>query len=116
MTGKKELLTITSEDAQEYVKWAKNHSFCNSGCHICDRLATQFEEALEIEEDDAIHTDPGNPITPEVVIEVHGGVASLTIKSKGVQVTIQDYDNTEVIDYNHDREYSEEIWDESEKI
>lgn len=49
--------------------------------------------------------------TPEVVIEVLGGIASLHTKSKGVQVTIQDY-NTDF----HPEKYSEQIWDESDEI
>lgn len=56
----------------------------------------------------------GQVITPEVVIEVLSGVADLQLKSKGVQVTIRDYDDQE--DCEVPREYSEQIWDESEVI
>lgn len=52
--------------------------------------------------------------TPEVVIEVLGGVASVQSKSKGVQITIRDYDNQQ--DCEISQEYSEEIWDESDKV
>ena len=37
---------VTSQDAQEFIDWVKDKSFCNSGQHICDRLATQFEYDL----------------------------------------------------------------------
>ncbi len=50
-------------------------------------------------------------ITPEVVIEVLGGVAHLEVKSVGVQVTIIDHDNK-----SETEEYSEEIWDESDGV
>lgn len=50
-------------------------------------------------------------VVPEVVIEITGGVAEVTTKSTGVQVTIKDHDNkTETEDY------SEEIWDESDEV
>lgn len=38
---------INDKDMREFVDWAKNKSFCNSGMHICDRLASQFEAALK---------------------------------------------------------------------
>ncbi len=73
----------------------------NGGCVVVDRpaLNTILLELLA-----------SNSIIPEVVIEVLGGVAHLTIKSKGVQVTIQDHDGAE------GGEYLEQIFDESEKI
>lgn len=39
-------ITVTLEDAREFVEWAKDKAFCNSGQHICDRLANQFELTL----------------------------------------------------------------------
>ena len=74
----------------------------NGGCVVVDRsvLNTILLELLA-----------SNPITPEVVIDVLGGVAHLEIKSVGVQVTFRDYDNA-----TETKECSEEIWDESEKI
>lgn len=41
----RELATLISL-AKEFVEWAKDKSFCNSGQHICDRLANYFEELL----------------------------------------------------------------------
>jgi len=40
-------ILVSFEDAQEFVEWAEGRSFCNSGQHICDRLASQFECVLE---------------------------------------------------------------------
>ena len=46
-------IKISLEMAKEFIKWAKDKSFCNSGQHICDRLATEFEEQLS-----AIYSKP----------------------------------------------------------
>lgn len=40
-------ICVSFEDANEFVEWAEGRSFCNSGQHICDRLASQFEYVLE---------------------------------------------------------------------
>ncbi len=42
-----ELEILNDDDMREYVEWAKDRRFCNSGMHICDRLANQFELALK---------------------------------------------------------------------
>lgn len=39
-------IEVNIEDAQDFVEWAKGKAFCNSGQHVCDRLATYFEIAL----------------------------------------------------------------------
>lgn len=41
---------IELELAQEFVDWAKYKSFCNSGQHVCDRLATELEGQLKEKE------------------------------------------------------------------
>ena len=43
----KNLVMVSDELAREFVEWAKDKAFCNSGQHICDRLATRFEEQLK---------------------------------------------------------------------
>ncbi len=40
-------ITINSNLVQEFVDWTKDKAFCNSGQHICDRLANKFEQALK---------------------------------------------------------------------
>jgi hypothetical protein len=40
-------ISVNYQDAQEFVEWAKDKAFCNSGQHICDRLAIHFEQELE---------------------------------------------------------------------
>ncbi len=60
------------------------------------------------------HAAASRIIIPEVVIDILGGVADLHTKSKGVQVTIRDYDNQE--DCGVSQEYAEEIWDESDEV
>lgn len=39
-------IKILIDLAKEFVEWASSKSFCNSGQHICDRLASYFEEML----------------------------------------------------------------------
>ncbi len=53
----------------------------------------------------------GQAIIPEVVITVFGGIAEVVLKSKGVQVTVQDYDNR-----TDTEEFIEQIWDEGDEI
>lgn len=55
------------------------------------------------------HFEDQQRITPEVVIEVLGGVAHLEIKSAGVQVTIRDYGD------QPPEKCVEQIFDESEE-
>lgn len=45
--SKSSTIEVSIKDAQEYVDWAKDKAFCNSGQHICDRLANQFETELK---------------------------------------------------------------------
>lgn len=33
--------------AKEFIDWPQRKSFCNSGQHICDKLASYFEEILK---------------------------------------------------------------------
>lgn len=40
-------IQVSFEDAKEFIEWADGRSFCNSGQHICDRLANQFEYVLK---------------------------------------------------------------------
>ena len=40
-------ITVDFEEAREFIKWAKDKAFCNSGQHICDRLANQFEQTIK---------------------------------------------------------------------
>ena len=40
-------IEINTQDMDDYVRWAKDKAFCNSGQHVCDRLATLFEQELE---------------------------------------------------------------------
>ncbi len=44
---------VSVEEMQQFVDYAKNVRFCNSGMHVCDRLANRFEKLLtQIEEDE----------------------------------------------------------------
>jgi len=40
---------VSNDMAKEYIEWAKDKAFCNSGRHICDRLANLFEENIKQE-------------------------------------------------------------------
>ena len=49
MTEKEEnLIIVNEEDAREYLEWIRNKSFCQSGQHICDRLAVLFSQKLKV--------------------------------------------------------------------
>jgi len=39
-------LSIDWDDAKEFIAWMKDKSFCNSGQHICDRVANSLEEQI----------------------------------------------------------------------
>ena len=40
-------IPVSIGDAKEFIEWARDKAFCNSGQHICDRLASQFEKTLK---------------------------------------------------------------------
>lgn len=37
------LIEINEIDMKEFLEWANGRAFCNSGQHVCDRIATIFE-------------------------------------------------------------------------
>jgi len=41
-------ISVDWDDAKEFIVWVKGKSFCNSGQHICDRLANHFEETINL--------------------------------------------------------------------
>lgn len=44
---------VSVMEMQEFIKYAKSIRFCNSGMHVCDRLANRFEKVLaQIKEGD----------------------------------------------------------------
>ena len=42
-----DFIEIPTDLAKEFVEWADRKSFCNSGNHICDRLANYLGSFLE---------------------------------------------------------------------
>lgn len=41
-------IIVSEKEALEYLEWIKNKAFCNSGLHICDKLAVLFAQKLGI--------------------------------------------------------------------
>lgn len=46
--NKDDLIIVSEEDAREYLKWIRDKSFCQSGQHVCDRIAILFAKKLKI--------------------------------------------------------------------
>ena len=42
-------IPVSIDLAKEFVEWASDKSFCNSGQHVCDRLANFLESYIEDE-------------------------------------------------------------------
>lgn len=87
---------------------ANKKEFCSCGCPQSNPIPHEHDQT---DREKAIIAHFEKQVTPEVVIEVLGGVAHLEIKSAGVQVTIKDYDNK-----TETEEYSEEIFNESDVV